>query len=340
MMEAEFSSWVAENGWKHVDKTACGVYNGCPFAIQQPAANAARCVMLFQTAKGLKGRTIRAMKKALPKGYKVNQPQVGQFHLTIPSAGSQPDRADFSAVMNVVTSALREAEAAPVKKCAICGGEDCDQVALSRVGVLLMNTPVHQNCVHSRVEQTDERVTQNRQSGNYLTGLVGALLGGLVGTIPSLVTIVAMNTIYALLYALIPLAAYQGYKLFRGKMNKGALVVTVVASAANLFVMEHINFCFYIYDRYGYLPRLARTIRMYWGNMSGGDFILVMGQSLLFLVLGIFMVWGRISRTATHELQDMALMADSMQPLQASGRPATPHTPERERVAPREDPWL
>lgn len=62
-------------------------------------------------------------------------------------------------------------------------------------------------------------MAQNQESGSYLTGLLGAIIGGLLATIPAVAVIWFTETAYSLLYFLIPLGVYHGYRLARGKMD-------------------------------------------------------------------------------------------------------------------------
>ena len=142
----------------------------------------------------------------------------------------------FTEVMNALVQGLREAGATPPVVCPLCKGAGCDSMALISDNFV----PTHRACVEQMVQGTRRQAEQQTASGNYVTGLIGALLGGLVGTLPNILAALLLHRVIAILYALIPIFAYYGYKLLKGKMNKGAFVCTLLSSAVNLFVMQYL----------------------------------------------------------------------------------------------------
>jgi hypothetical protein len=67
---------------------------------------------------------------------------------------------------------------------------------------------------------------QTEREGSALLGVIGSILGGLVGCIPW-VLIALAGYVASLGGTFISLAAYYGYKLFRGKMDRTSTVVIV-----------------------------------------------------------------------------------------------------------------
>ena len=60
------------------------------------------------------------------------------------------------------------------------------------------------------------------RKGSYILGTIGAVLGGLVATLPWILTyIFAQNLVIPVLATLIPVGAFLGYKIFGGKVKKG-----------------------------------------------------------------------------------------------------------------------
>ena len=57
---------------------------------------------------------------------------------------------------------------------------------------------------------------------------------------------VLVEKIYALLFALIPLCIYYGYKLLKGKMNKVVIVLTVILSVLSVYMIEMLLLAYYI----------------------------------------------------------------------------------------------
>jgi len=80
---------------------------------------------------------------------------------------------------------------------------------------------------------------------SYVTGLLGALLGALVGVIPWFLASTFLHFFIGYLGFLVGFASFFGYKLFRGARKSGyALAVVMVCSIFALIFAEYLS-CFY-----------------------------------------------------------------------------------------------
>lgn len=69
------------------------------------------------------------------------------------------------------------------------------------------------------------------RKGSYFAGTIGAMLGGLVAALPWILTyIFTNNMVIPLLATLIPIGAFLGYRIFRGKIGKPFSVVVAIVS--------------------------------------------------------------------------------------------------------------
>lgn len=81
------------------------------------------------------------------------------------------------------------------------------------------------------------------QKGNsYFLGIIGALLGGIIATIPWILMYVYGNMMFSALAVIIALGEFYGYKIFKGKIdNKLPIIITILAivivSIATLIVI-------------------------------------------------------------------------------------------------------
>ncbi len=199
-------------------------------------------------------------------------------------------------------------------KCSVCGRTGCD-VAVPRGAAYV---PTHRSCLEKAVSGAQDKADSNARNGSYLLGIIGALLGAVVGILPSALTIILMERIYVILFALIPICAYLGYKLFKGKMNYFALVVTILFSALGVYLLNFGVTLYYIADEFSIGLRDALTLFPYmladpevWLEVTKSeDFIMC----AVFVALGIFLTWGMISRTAKADVKDAANVLSSAVP--------------------------
>ena len=315
----EFLRYCQEQGWHCVSNAAFGVERGYPFAaIYRTGGRGAGTVQLqFQVAGRLTGATLRSLRKTLPRGCTI-QPsnQAGSLAVQCSAAG-EGLLPNFQRTLEACTGALREAMLPVPDTCPLCRQPGCD--ALARVNGYV---PAHAACVQSQTQDTLARAEANQVSGNYVTGLIGALLGGVVGSIPALLCLYFLEYYVGILYMLIPMAAYYGYKLFKGKMNRAALVCSIAGALFSLVVMQvagvyitgaQVGYFFPPAYVLGLLPELLAAIPL---------------THYVFLALGIFLSWGYISRTSRHEVQNVAAIQATLQPYRRdAGAWAGPSAP-------------
>lgn len=180
--------------------------------------------------------------------------------------------------------------------CPFCGAGNCDATALTNKGY----RPVHYRCLQNEATKAQSKAETNRENGSYLLGFIGALIGMLVGTIPTFLTVVFMQREYSLLFALIPICAYFGYKLFRGKMDKAALVISILMAILGVFILNFEFIVFSMMKEYGasfseamsVMPQLLADGSV-WSELAAGSL-----QEFLFSALGVLIAWRLISGTA------------------------------------------
>ncbi len=203
--------------------------------------------------------------------------------------------------------------------CPLCGGTGCD-CAVPRGAAYV---PAHRACLEGSVRGAQAKAEKN--AGSYVLGALGALLGAVVGILPSLFTIIALHKIYVLLFMLIPLASCAGYRLCKGKMNYAALVLAIVFSLLGVYLLNFTVQLYYAAEEYGLsirdvLPKVPSLLGdpEVWAEISGsGDFL----KCLVFAALGIVLTWGQISRTNRTDVKDAQGVLASAVPY---GRPQAP----------------
>lgn len=262
-----------------------------------------------QHAKELKAR----LKETFGKNATVNWSDQTKILTVFLSDKNIPDV--YCQGIRVTLDAVKNLGVARPDKCCVCGGSGCD-AAIPRGGVY---APVHRACLEKAVSGAQDKADSNARHGSYLLGTVGAFLGALVGVLPSALTILLAERIYVILFMLIPLCSYMGYRLCRGRMNYFALVVAVIFSVLGVYLL---NFGVTLYsladafklglgDAIALFPYMLIDPDVWTEVSKSEDFI----KCLLFVAAGIFLAWGMISRTARTDVKDAKGVLDSAIPL-------------------------
>ena len=312
-----FQTFAEQKGFLPSGKMAFGIVEQYPVSLEYTNGNGKRSVMILQFM--LKAPLDKAQQKELrgqlakAAALYVNQ---GTIRFQITAKDSDVDD-QFESVKNTALAFFKQNGLTPISQCPICHGENCDTAAFYAGGY----RAVHSQCLHTAMEQVSDAAARNQQNGSYLLGLIGGLLGGIVGIIPSVLTILFMERIYSILYALIPLCIYWGYKLLKGKLNKAAIAMTIVLSIVFLFVLEYVVLVFGVYQEYDIFSP-AQCFQLFIEPEIFAEIIKGMGTSFLFLILGILISWGQITKTPQTTVMNMQSVLQTSQSLTpAAGQP-------------------
>ncbi|MBR6430706.1 MAG: hypothetical protein IKS27_05795 [Oscillospiraceae bacterium] len=225
--------------------------------------------------RGLKvGGTERAMKN--------------EVLFSISFAKAEDIAALFSERMDVFIDALRENGIDPADTCALTGRTEPDSLCLTESNGSVSYQPVCAAAVREQTYQAQEQVRSNELSGNYVLGLVGAVLGMLVGLIPNLLTILFLEQIFGILFFLVPVAAMFGYKTLRGKMNAASVVIVILVSLLGVILIPYLEIVFYLVR--DYKIAIGDALRATGGVLFTRETLSELRPRLLLLLL--FMVLG------------------------------------------------
>ena len=246
--------------------------------------------------------------------------------LIVAFRGKTPLDQQVGELLTSFTNALRETGIAPAGTCAVCGGAAPE--SLGFFGGTYQ--PVHAGCLQNLVTTAREKAEDNRQNGSYLTGFLGALIGAVVGILPSLLLIALTDRIYAALFALIPLAAMWGYRKLGGKTDKASIVIVVVLSFLAVLLMTAVSAAISLAQETGdpfleILPFILGYV------VTAEGFVALLQDSvmpLIFMVLGIWIAWRFLRQTGEANVQDAEAAAATLRPNPAyMAAPAYPTTP-------------
>lgn len=303
-----FQEFMRSRKYKAFKNVAYGLEDGYPCTVEFTTVKQWRVFFAVDTED--QKQLVKDLKAELGKKYYFTYVE-GRLGFTV-GLGKNTYQDDFAGAVREVSGSLRRRGIKPSETCALCGGRQCDSAAAVKGGY----RAVHRNCVNNMSNDVKNKAEKSEMSGNYFTGIIGALLGAIVGVIPSVLSVTLTETIYAVLFALIPLCIYQGYKLLKGKMNKFVIVLTVILSVFSVYLLEFLLLTYYAASEIG-LP-VGEAFLVMLSALSDGEMWAAMTQdslsSFVFIALGIWYAWGRISRTAQTEIQDAETVMSTVIP--------------------------
>lgn len=310
MTQAEFQSMMAARGCRVLGNGAFGVYRGYPYSAQITPAKRALVKLDFKVEGKADKALVKRLKGEVPK-YCTPAAQNGRDSTLFINVQERDDDLErrILACLDAAVDAMQEAGLRPAETCPLCGSGGCDATGYAGGYV-----NVHRACVENQTQLTARRVEDNRLNGSYFTGILGALLGGLVGAIPAVLMREYGSYLVAVLYALVPLGANYGYRLFKGKRTKAAFFITIVFSVLDMFLMRIGAYAVYAVMHYGsYLSGVSDVVEAYFQSYGAAQ----IGPDLLFLALGLWIAWGSIRRTGAHEVQEAVMVAQTLLPERA-----------------------
>lgn len=130
----------------------------------------------------------------------------------------------------------------------------------------------------------------------YFKGILGALLGGIVASIPWILVYVYANMIYSILAVIIAMGALKGYQLFHGKVDRKLPIILVIVSLLSITLSTLVIIpCLLIVKNSGTIS--IANLNLLYSNEEFiraliGDYVI----SVLFTILGISGVISSVRR--------------------------------------------
>lgn len=262
-------------------------------------------------------KTLRAavkaagMKKAAVNSVQANT-VMGSF-----SFGDSGSLAGLTAFLELLTNTLRENGVGPANTCAVTGAPNPDSLCMLQRQNCYGYQPVCASAVRRETSAVQERVEENENNGSYLTGTLGAVLGAILGIGVNVLTILFLERIFSLLFALVPIGAMFGYKLCKGKTNKYSLLIVIVLSVLAVPVMIYLSTAL-SFVRELKTP-LGEALRVTGEIFFTGSFLReILGdlvKMLIFMALGVAFAWGYMrEQLNVNRLEGANVHLESLRP--------------------------
>lgn len=136
-------------------------------------------------------------------------------------------------------------------------------------------------------DNNDEVMKNIPRKGNYITGTIGAILGGTIASLPWILVYVYGNMIVAILAILIAFGTFQGYKIFKGRMGRGVpAIISIISILIVVFITVVI--CPIIILQNNNLDISLKELTLLYQNKNVQNAIIQdLIVALLFTILGI-----------------------------------------------------
>ena len=149
---------------------------------------------------------------------------------------------------------------------------------------------------------------ETSSKGSYLTGILGAIVGGAIATIPWVLVYIYGGMMFSSLAALIAAGELYGYKIAKGKITKKLPIILMVIALIIVTVTTLVIIPTLLIAKEGIAVNLTNISRLY----ENGEFATAMMKdfiiSVIFTILGASIVTANIKKQLeNNEGQDVKL---------------------------------
>ena len=188
--------------------------------------------------------------------------------------------------LGCVTMALKNSGIQSENKCYYCQQGNAESLVIDN-GVL---KNIHPICLNNHIEENIESIVSDKYS--YIGGTFGAIIGMLVGILPSILTLLFLDSIYALLLTLVPMAILFGYKKLKGKTGYYSLILNIVLSFGSVIIMYYLAAILLNLNYTGFqlstVIRIVNSVFFSSGNLT--ELLMSSFPEFIFIAIGLFLV--------------------------------------------------
>lgn len=208
------------------------------------------------------------------------------------------DVAYFAQLRDNIFETLKEQNLLPLSKCVLCDKDKEEDVQCITHGNKYVT--MHESCKKEYINKVKETVETEKNKNDLVMGSVlFAIIGAIIGMIPLAFLLFATGSYYGILYALVPLASFFGYKLGKAPRTKGTIVLVVVLSLIMVIAFEYLQWNMIALAEEITFTQLFAIEGV--KEQAIEDFLF----SLLFMAVGIWISWKYISQTTESKLEDI-----------------------------------
>ncbi|MBO6158551.1 MAG: hypothetical protein J6P72_04710 [Firmicutes bacterium] len=339
MLLEEFLQTARNQRMTVVGEMAFGEIAGYPFTLRPTVISqqVRSCAAYFVVEGRMPNPVFKELRKSLKPYGALSYMGSDRSRISFTCAGAQSDLwSRLYAGLSYLSQSFQANGIGIPQVCPICKQPGCNALAYINGYV-----PVHSSCLQNQAYSQIASAESNNRNGNYALGILGALLGALVGSIPTILLMFLLSRISAWLYALIPLGSYYGYKLFGGRMDKKVVLpVVIVFSVLMVFFTELVVGYLSIVKEYSMWLGIGEYLSLYFEVMTVGDIVGDIALPLIFTAIGLFISWDQIRRGNTdfEVSADLTLQTLTIKNPQIAGQTPSAAAMQPDPAAPSEAP--
>ncbi len=138
--------------------------------------------------------------------------------------------------------------------------------------------------------------TEETKKGSYITGIIGAVIGGLIATTPWVLAYVYGGMMLSILAALIAAGEFYGYKIAKGKMSKKLPIILMVIAIIIVTIATLVIIPALLIQKEGITVSFGNIERLYenseFATAIMKDFVI----SVIFTILGASIITTNIKK--------------------------------------------
>lgn len=188
-------------------------------------------------------------------------------------------------ILNTAVNTFKELNLKQYESCVLCAKETEEEVSLQIFKDYVV--PMHKQCHDKYNDYLQSQKAQEDARVKFLPASIFiAIIGAIVGLIPTIITILAFELIFVWLFALIPLAAFYGYKIGKAPVRKYTPIIIAIISFVVVLVSQvlfwHLDALAKGYNGFLHSLQFEENSQIFIGNMI---------KSLAFTALGLLISW-------------------------------------------------
>lgn len=289
MNAQEFLSQVGARGMLVSDNRAYGEMAGYPFVLRPAFRKAHTVSAVFLLAKPVKRAQRLQLQQMLKESGRV---QVHGAKVTLIVCSRNDNIYErLMRGIQLLTEGFQKAHVTVPDQCPFCHESNCDTLAVADG----FYVPAHQYCVNRSMQVEGKNGKPvSAAVGGYMGALCMAILLAAAALLPNLISLWLLGRIYVWFYTLIPLGAYFGFRMGKGRMGHGVMPLVILLSLVGVAATQLMQQTAFLHEASGAWPGIWESFQSFYLAHPLSETLESMIQPLVLTALGVFIAYGQL----------------------------------------------